>query len=74
MRPGSVTLFALINDSGRRVRVVLDRALLDHELVNFHPLANTATTAISTAGMMRFLEALGVVPLIVDFSGPPQRV
>ena len=74
VRPGSVTLFALINDSGRRVRVALDRALLDHELVNFHPLANTATTAISTAGMMRFLEALSVVPLIVDFSGPPQRV
>ena len=56
------------------MRLVLDRALLDHALVNFHPLANTATTAISSAGMMRFLEALGVVPLIVDFSGAPKLV
>ena len=74
VRPGSVTLFALINDPAHRVRLVLDQALMDHALVNFHPLANTATTAISTAGMMRFLEALGVVPLIVDFSGAPKLV
>jgi Ala-tRNA(Pro) deacylase len=68
VRPGSVTLFALINDPGHRVQVVLDKALLDHETVNFHPLVNTATTAISRAGMMAFLAALGVVPQIVDFT------
>ena len=66
--PGSVTLFALINDTGHRVRLVLDRALFDREPVNFHPLVNTATTAISLDGMSRFLEALGVEPLIVDFA------
>src|SRR5476649_1130459 len=36
--PGSVTLFALINDAVHRVRLVLDKALLDHATVNFHPL------------------------------------
>ena len=66
--PGSVTLFALINDPGHRVRLVLDRALMDHELVNFHPLTNTATTAVSREDLLRFLKALGVQPLIVDFS------
>jgi Ala-tRNA(Pro) deacylase len=68
VRPGSVTLFALINDRGRRVRLVLDKALFDHELVNFHPLANDATTAVSTEGMMRFLRHLGVEPQLVDFA------
>ena len=72
--PGSVTLFALINDPGHRVRLVLDGALLDHELVNFHPLANTATTAVSREGMSRFLQALGVEPLVVDFAGEPRRL
>ncbi|MEP6968425.1 MAG: hypothetical protein ABI906_10125, partial [Pseudomonadota bacterium] len=35
--------------------------------VNFHPLVNTATTSVSQAGLRRFLEALGVTPLVVDF-------
>jgi len=68
--PGSVTVFAMINDSDRRVRLVLDRALFDHARVNFHPLSNDATTAVSPAGLMTFLAALGVEPVIVDFSGP----
>jgi Ala-tRNA(Pro) deacylase len=66
--PGSVTAFALINDPGHRVRFVLDEALARADPVNFHPLVNTATTAVSQAGLRRFLKALGVEPLIVDFS------
>jgi Ala-tRNA(Pro) deacylase len=65
---GSVTAFALINDTGRRVRFVLDAALAAADPVNFHPLTNTATTAVSQAGFRRFLAAVGVEPLIVDFS------
>ncbi|MDB5447569.1 MAG: DNA-binding protein [Phenylobacterium sp.] len=65
--PGSVTAFALINDPAHRVRFVLDRALAEAAQVNFHPLTNTATTSIDQAGVRRFLAALGVEPLIVDF-------
>lgn len=65
--PGSVTAFALINDAERRVRFVLDRTLAQAEIVNFHPLTNTATTAVSKAGLAAFLAALGVKPLVVDF-------
>ena len=67
---GSVTVFAMINDADRQVTLVLDRALFDHDLVNFHPLSNDATTAIASADLLRFLNALGVEPLFVDFSGP----
>jgi Ala-tRNA(Pro) deacylase len=59
--PGSVTAFALINDPARRVRFVAPR-------VNFHPLTNTATTSVDQAGLRRFLNAIGVQPLIVDFT------
>ena len=65
--PGSVTAFGLINDTGHRVRFVLDAALAAADPVNFHPLANTATTAVSQAGLRAFLAALGVTPMIVDF-------
>jgi Ala-tRNA(Pro) deacylase len=65
--PGAVTAFALINDDAHAVTFVLDAALAGADQVNFHPLANTATTTVSQAGFRRFLAALGVTPLIVDF-------
>ena len=50
VEPGSVTPFAVINDTGCRVTVVLDAAMMAHEVLNFHPLVNTGTTAISRDG------------------------
>jgi Ala-tRNA(Pro) deacylase len=66
--PGSVTAFGLINDTGHQVRFVLDRVLADASRVNFHPLTNTATTGVDQAGFRRFLAAVGVTPMIVDFA------
>ncbi|MFI4973736.1 MAG: prolyl-tRNA synthetase associated domain-containing protein [Caulobacterales bacterium] len=66
--PGSVTAFALINDPNHRVTFVLDADLARADPVNFHPLANTATTAVSQPHFRRFLAALGVEPMIVDFA------
>lgn len=66
--PGSVTIFALINDPARRVGVALDAALLAHEVVNFHPLANTATTAISSADLLAFVRACGREPQIAPLA------
>jgi Ala-tRNA(Pro) deacylase len=67
VRPGSVTPFALINDVDRRVSLVVDAALLANDPVNFHPLTNAATTAVSSAGFVAFLAALGVEPMVADF-------
>jgi Ala-tRNA(Pro) deacylase len=67
VKPGSVTAFSLINDADHRVRFVLDAGLAASDPVNFHPLTNTATTAISQADFRRLLAAIGVEPLIVDF-------
>ena len=67
VEPGSVTPFALINDKGRRVTLILDAALLRADPLNFHPLTNTATTQVSTAGFLEFLDGLGVAPIVVDF-------
>ncbi len=67
--PGSVTVFAVINDHEQRVRLLLEAGLFDHDPVNFHPLANTATTAISPGDLVRFLASLGRDPLRLRF-GP----
>jgi Ala-tRNA(Pro) deacylase len=68
VRPGSVSVFALINDADRAVKLVLDSALLASEPLNFHPLVNTATTAIDARGLFAFLKALDIEPLIVDLA------
>lgn len=68
VRPGSVTAYALINDPEGRVRFVLDQALLERDPVNFHPLENTATTAVSREDLLRFVRDTGHEPVIVDFA------
>jgi Ala-tRNA(Pro) deacylase len=69
VRPGSVTPFALVNDRGHRVTAVLDRAMLDHDPLNYHPLANDRTTAIAPADLLRFIAACGHQPRIIDLMG-----
>lgn len=66
--PGSVTGFAVMNDTGRKVRLVADQALLDHETLNFHPLRCDMTTAISRADFLGFAEATGHTVTPIDFT------
>jgi Ala-tRNA(Pro) deacylase len=66
--PGSVTAFGLMNDTDTRVRFIVDSALMSFDTVNFHPLVNTATTAISQAGLRRFVAATGHQLTELDFS------
>jgi Ala-tRNA(Pro) deacylase len=70
VEPGSVTPFAVINDKELRVTVVLDGAMMEHPVLNFHPLANTATTTISREGLLKFLQATGHKPRIEPVSAP----
>jgi len=63
--PGSVTPFALINDPEHKVRVVLDKAMLELDPINFHPLRNDRTIAVSAADLLKFIAACGHGPQIV---------
>jgi Ala-tRNA(Pro) deacylase len=66
--PGAVTPFGAINDRDGRVQVVLDARLMDHEILNHHPLVNTMTTSIRARDLVAFLEATGHVPRILAVS------
>lgn len=67
VRPGSVTALGLVNDIERRVTFVLDRRLREADIVNFHPLTNTATTGLTQEAFRKVLSLLGREPIIVDF-------
>ena len=63
--PGSVSVLAIVNDAGNKVRVVFDERVLDADEVNFHPLRNDATVTLRTADVLRFLEAYHHPPLSI---------
>lgn len=67
--PGSVTPFALINDQDHRVQPLLDLAMLEHELLNYHPLINEATTTIKAADLPVFIQAMGHDLRTIDLDG-----
>lgn len=66
--PGAVSPFAVINDAGHAVTVVLDQAMLAITPLNFHPLRNDRTTTIAAADLLRFLQAVSHAPIVFDFS------
>ncbi|MGL4325511.1 MAG: prolyl-tRNA synthetase associated domain-containing protein [Beijerinckiaceae bacterium] len=70
VEPGSVTAFAVINDTAGAVTMVLDEGLLAAPTLYGHPLRNTATTAIARDDLVRFLAATGHDPMIVTLPEP----
>ena len=69
IEPGAVTPFALINDPGATIAVVLDADVMAAPRAHFHPLVNDRTTAIRPADLDRFLRSCGHQPRILDL-GP----
>lgn len=74
--PGSVTVFGVINDTERNVTLMLDEGLFAHDPVNFHPLRNNATTAMSPADLLKFCRATGHEPIRIAFdaAGAPRLI
>ncbi|MFW6360801.1 MAG: prolyl-tRNA synthetase associated domain-containing protein [Spirochaetota bacterium] len=59
LTPGSVSGFGLINDADRHVEVIIDRDLMTHDHISFHPNINTATLTITTSDFEKFLDYCG---------------
>lgn len=71
VEPGSVTPFALINDTSVSVKVVLDKTMMQHELLNYHPLRNDATTTIRAGDLLKFIRSCGHQPAIHAVADAP---
>jgi len=66
IEPGSVTPFALINDSEAQVNVILDADMMTDTVLNYHPLVNNATTSIKPDDLLSFIRSCGHDPAIID--------
>ncbi len=69
--PGSVTPFALMNDTARIVTPVFDAEMMAMDPLYFHPLRNDRSTAIAGADLLRFARAIGHDPLLVTLPERP---
>lgn len=59
IEPGSVTPLALVNDKAGLVTFILEKRLLEHEIINVHPLVNSRTTALKREELLAYIAATG---------------
>ena len=65
--PGSLSVLGLMNDSGGRVRLLIDSDLLAGESIGVHPCINTSSLRIRTADLMeKLIPAMGHAPTMVQ--------
>ena len=65
--PGSLSVLGLMNDKNMRVRLLIDRDLLDSDTFGCHPCINTSSLRIRTEDLMtKILPAMGHEPTIVE--------
>lgn len=67
VRPGSVSLFNLVNDEQHEVTLFIDKVLLGVEKVSFHPNDNRASLVISVEDMMTFVNKIGNPYEVLEF-------
>lgn len=60
LTPGSVTVLGLMNDREHRVRLLIDREVLESEYIGCHPCINTSSLRIRTKDLLeKFLPYIG---------------
>jgi len=57
--PGSVSPFGLINDKEKQVEVIVDKDLVNSDVLGFHPNTNEATVTLSFNDFEKFLKSCG---------------
>lgn len=67
IKPGAVSVMGLMNDKEKRVRLLIDKPVLEGEYIGCHPCVSTSSLKIGTRDLLeKFLPATGHEPFIVD--------
>jgi len=65
--PGSVSVLGLMNDKGRRVRLLIDKDVLSQEFFGCHPCINTSSLKFNTTDLLdKFLPTIQCEYTLVD--------
>lgn len=71
IRPGAVSVLALVNDKTNRVNLFIDSRLANAVAINCHPLCNELTTSLSQSAFAKFLSTMGREANYVELGGNP---
>ncbi|MGH7677732.1 MAG: prolyl-tRNA synthetase associated domain-containing protein [Gemmatimonadaceae bacterium] len=66
VEPGSVTMLGLVNDASHAVELFVDTDVWNAPNIHAHPLRNDATLVLTHEAVVRFLEATGHRPQVVN--------
>lgn len=66
--PGSVTPLSIINANPDDLTIILEKKMMDAQLIDVHPLINTMTITIKPRDLIKFMDNFGHSPIIVDLS------
>jgi len=66
VRPGSVTPLAILNNKDFNVRMILEKNMMENEIINVHPLDNSMTISFSPQDLLTILEKNAITPQIMD--------
>lgn len=65
--PGSLSVLGLMNDKDHRVRLVIDKPVLESECVGVHPCINTSSLRLKTSDLLKkIIPAMGHEPTVVE--------
>ncbi len=74
IKPGAVSIMGLMNDREKRVRLLIDKPVLEAEYVGCHPCVNTSSLKIRTQDLIeKFLPAAGHKVTVVDLPIPEEE-
>ena len=68
--PGSVSVLGLMNDTEKKVQLLIDEDVLKDEYIGCHPCINTSSLKLRTEDVMKkFLPAVGHFAITVNLTG-----
>lgn len=65
--PGAVTPFTAINDTSHNVTILLDKTMMEADIICVHPLDNAMTIGFKPADLLKFLDHTGHKPQVLAF-------
>jgi Ala-tRNA(Pro) deacylase len=69
VEPGAVSVLTLVNDTNRKVGLLIDKELWENSHFQCHPIVNTATIVISKQDIEKFFKLTGHTFQLVDVPG-----
>ena len=68
--PGSVSALELLFDKENKVRLVIDRDLMNDEYISGHPGISTSTIRLKKEELLKYVQAVGHEPTYIDLPDP----